>query len=65
MVMKYAICNEGFHCKLDDLHIHFLYIKCGQTHCLKEIHIPTMDLPDGFSFKSAKFVIKGTCPKCK
>lgn len=62
--VKYALCDENCTCHLGDLHVHFLCVKCGQTHCLKDMPIPKMDLPDGFSFKSANFVVKGTCPRC-
>lgn len=62
--VKYALCDEGCTCEPDDLHIHFLCNKCGQTHCLKDMPLPKIDLPDNFSFESANFVVKGTCPKC-
>jgi Fur family ferric uptake transcriptional regulator len=63
--VKYALCDDDCTCNLDDLHIHFLCNKCGQTHCLKNMPVPQMDLPKGFTFESANFVIKGTCPNCK
>ncbi len=63
--VKYALCKDGCACNPADLHVHFLCNKCGQTHCLKDLQIPKMDLPNGFSFKSANFVIKGTCFNCK
>ena len=63
--VRYALCDDNCTCNLDDLHVHFLCNKCGQTHCLKELPIPTIDLPKGFDFESANFVIKGTCSNCK
>lgn len=63
--VRYALCDDDCTCKLDDLHIHFLCNKCRQTHCLKNMPVPQMDLPKGFTFESANFVIKGTCPNCK
>jgi len=63
--VKYALCDDDCTCSLDDLHYHFLCTKCGQTHCLKNMPIPTVDLPEGFSFENANFVIKGTCPNCQ
>ena len=63
--VKYALCDEDCTCSLNDLHIHFLCTKCGQTLCMKNMPIPDLDLPEGFSFEGANFVIKGTCPNCK
>ena len=63
--VKYALCDDDCTCSLDDLHYHFLCTKCGQTHCLKNMPIPKVDLPEGFSFENANFVIKGTCPNCQ
>lgn len=63
--VKYALCDEDCTCKLGDLHIHFLCNKCGHTNCLKDMSVPKMDLPEGFSFESANFVVKGICSSCK
>lgn len=63
--VKYALCDDDCTCSLDDLHYHFLCTKCGQTHCLKNMPIPKVDLPEGFNFENANFVIKGTCPNCQ
>ena len=63
--VRYALCDDDCTCKLNDLHIHFLCNKCGQTHCMKNMPVPQMDLPKGFSFESANFVIKGICPNCQ
>jgi Fur family ferric uptake transcriptional regulator len=46
--VKYALCDDACTCNLDDLHIHFLCNKCGQTHCLKEITVPKLEMPTGF-----------------
>ena len=63
--IKYALCDDDCTCNLEDLHIHFLCNNCGQTHCLKNIPIPVLDMPDGFDLQSANFVVKGTCPNCR
>jgi Fur family ferric uptake transcriptional regulator len=63
--VKYALCDEGCTCAPDDLHVHFLCNKCGQTHCLRDMPVPKMELPKDFSFESANFVVKGTCSNCK
>ncbi len=62
---KYALCDEDCTCKPDDLHIHFLCNKCGQTQCLKDMPVPKINLPKDFLFESANFVIKGICSNCK
>ena len=63
--IKYALCDDDCTCNLEDLHIHFLCIKCGQTHCLNDIAIPALDMPQGFDLETANFVVKGTCPNCR
>nr|WP_321407082.1 transcriptional repressor [uncultured Carboxylicivirga sp.] len=63
--IKYGLCGEGCTCAPDDLHVHFLCNKCGQTHCWLDMPVPQMDLPQGFTFESANFVVKGICPDCK
>jgi len=63
--VKYALCEEGCTCLPNDLHVHFLCNNCGQTHCLRDMPVPKMELPDGFSFESANFVVKGICSNCK
>ena len=62
--VKYALCDDDCTCSLDDLHIHFLCIKCGRTRCMKNMPVPKMKLPEGFSFEGANFVVKGICPDC-
>lgn len=63
--VKYALCDEDCNCEPDDLHIHFLCNKCGQTYCLSNLPMPKVDLPEGFSLESANFVIKGICASCE
>nr|WP_321376950.1 transcriptional repressor [uncultured Bacteroides sp.] len=62
--VKYALCEKDCTCELKDLHLHFLCTKCGRTFCLKDIPIPSFQLPDNFVFETANFVIKGVCPHC-
>ena len=62
--VKYALCEDTCTCKPEELHVHFLCQKCGQTYCFKDIPVPQPQLPDGFNFENANFVIKGTCSKC-
>ena len=62
--IKYALCDEGCTCRGEDLHVHFLCIKCTQTFCLRHIPIPLINLPDSFNFTEANFVVKGVCSDC-
>lgn len=64
-VMKYELCSRKGHCDHGDAHIHFYCESCKQTFCFKALHIPEMPLPDGFTFNSINYMIKGECPKCK
>ena len=63
--VKYALCDDDCTCKPTDLHIHFLCRLCEQTHCLKDTPVPKLELPKGFYFESANFVVKGICINCR
>ena len=63
--IKFALCDEECTCNLDDLHIHFICNKCGQTLCMKNIPVPKVDLPNGFSIESVNFVAQGICSNCQ
>ena len=53
-------CN----CDIDDLHVHFYCTNCHRTYCLRNIHIPTVSLPQHFTAESINYVIKGLCDHC-
>lgn len=62
--LKYAACNHDCDCEVDDLHTHFYCESCHRTFCFKQIHIPQVILPEGFSMNSINYVIKGLCCDC-
>ncbi|MGF1672010.1 MAG: Fur family transcriptional regulator [Balneolaceae bacterium] len=63
--VKYALCAESCNCSYTDhLHVHFSCNTCLKTFCLHDIHIPDVDLPDGFVPVDANVVIKGICKSC-
>ena len=63
-VLKYEICSGEEECTIDDMHIHFYCESCHQTFCFKTIHVPTVELPEGFVMHSINYMVKGICPKC-
>ncbi len=62
--VKYEICEGEDECTLDDMHIHFYCTVCHKTFCFKSIHIPPVDLPEGFSIESVNYMVKGVCKSC-
>lgn len=62
--VKYALCEEGCECELQDQHIHFHCVKCGETYCLTQSKIPPTQIPSGFKASSASIVYKGACANC-
>lgn len=62
---KYALCRDTCDCEPDDLHVHFLCVKCEQTFCLNEISVPSINLPARFSLESVNMVVKGVCANCR
>jgi len=63
--LKYNVCGDDCDCGVEDEHTHFYCERCHRTFCLKRIHVPVVELPDGFELSSINYVIKGLCPECK
>lgn len=63
-MVKYEVCGGGDVCTLDDMHVHFYCERCHRTFCFKNMHIPEVELPEGFSMDSVNFMVKGLCPAC-
>ncbi|MCH5328324.1 MAG: transcriptional repressor [Coprobacter sp.] len=61
---KYEICTSGNSCPIQNRHIHFFCEKCRQTVCLDNIHIPVVQLPQGYVMESVNYTVKGICPSC-
>ncbi|MDY6205718.1 MAG: transcriptional repressor [Prevotella sp.] len=62
--LKYAICDDDCEETIDDEHTHFYCEQCQRTYCLKQIHVPVVDLPSGFRLRHINYVLKGLCPQC-
>jgi len=68
--VRYEICHSHHHHddddddNDDDLHPHFYCEICRQTFCLHEIHLPHIDVPDGFEVRTVNCVVKGVCKEC-
>ncbi|MGB0839621.1 MAG: Fur family transcriptional regulator [Chitinophagales bacterium] len=65
-VTRYALCKDS--CtehQHDDDHIHFKCVRCDNIQCIKSVTIPTVQLPTGFTFLSANFLIQGICQSCQ
>ncbi len=64
--IKYALCKdecaEGHH---HDNHVHFICDHCGTTTCIDEIHVPAIQLPQGYRASQISMVVNGACVKCK
>ena len=62
--LKYAVCSNERNCSVDEQHTHFYCEHCHRTFCLKSIHVPVVQLPEGFSVQQINYVIKGLCAEC-
>lgn len=62
--VKYALCKESCQCHPEELHVHFLCLKCQHTFCLNDIPIPFIKLPVNFSIENINMVVKGVCTNC-
>ncbi|MGW9686743.1 Fur family transcriptional regulator [Flagellimonas sp. 2504JD1-5] len=64
-VANYALCEENCNCVPGkDLHLHFHCTKCGETLCLTNHKIPTINLPNGYMPENMNLLVKGRCPSC-
>lgn len=63
-VQKYEICHGKDCCDCDEMHIHFHCEECGETFCFESIHVPMIEIPDGFEMSTVNYVVKGLCPIC-
>ena len=56
---RYALCAEGHH-----HHVHFQCAHCDETTCLEDVHIPAVELPEGFLLKESNFLVTCLCNRC-
>ena len=63
--VRYELCHSHHgHDDDDDQHVHFYCERCHRTFCLTHIHVPVVNLPDGFTLHNINYVLKGLCPEC-
>lgn len=62
--MKYSLCAANCTCSGSASHVHFSCHICNKTYCLTNIAIPKLNLPAGFEYEDANFVLKGICKNC-
>ena len=54
-------CGENHH---HDEHLHFNCINCNNVYCLDDMHLPAINLPNGFRPDGFTLYATGLCPKC-
>jgi Fur family ferric uptake transcriptional regulator len=63
--IRYALCKDdcsgGQH---RDDHVHFICNSCGNTVCLKEVTVPVIKLPRGYSADQVEMLVSGICKSC-
>lgn len=62
--LKYELCHSGTHHTISDQHVHFYCERCKETYCFKDVSVPLVNIPEGFSPHAINYMIKGICPKC-
>jgi Fur family ferric uptake transcriptional regulator len=60
---KYALCLHDVHTH-DHEHVHFKCLKCGQTNCIEEVSLPSIQLPKGYIANEMNLLVQGTCKNC-
>lgn len=64
-LLNYELCEHHGPCKHDENHIHFYCESCQRSFCLEDVHVPDVQLPEGFEAHAMSFVVKGVCAECK
>lgn len=62
--LKYELCTNLGHHDIHDHHVHFYCERCKETFCFKEVHVPVIEMPEGFRAHAVNYMLKGICPKC-
>ena len=62
--LKYEVCSSECNCTVNDMHTHFYCERCHRTFCFKNIQIPVIPLPEGFTMQSINYMVKGICSNC-
>lgn len=62
--VRYELCHSHHEDHDDDLHVHFLCVKCHKTYCLDHTPIPSVEAPEGYRVQEASYLLKGICPQC-
>lgn len=64
--MKYALCSPECHGGEEHRHdhVHFKCVQCGQTLCLDQVPIPTVQLPQGYHLQEVNMLLEGVCESC-
>ena len=62
--LKYAVCEDCCQCTVEDQHTHFYCERCHKTFCIRSIHVPVVQLPEGFVPNGINYVVKGLCAEC-
>ncbi len=64
--VQYALCKSA--CSEHDHHDHHVHFKCeecGNTLCLEDTDIPSIQLPNGYAIRNVAVVVSGVCKECK
>ncbi|MBS7567076.1 transcriptional repressor [Mucilaginibacter sp. Bleaf8] len=62
---NYAICSSQ--CSVHehhDEHFHFNCTNCDKVYCLNDLHLPAIQIPQGFVTSSVSLSITGVCKNC-
>lgn len=63
--VKYALCKDHCHDSLHSHeHVHFKCNECGQTNCIEDAVIPTVNLPLGYQAMEKNLLVQGICANC-
>lgn len=63
-IVKYELCHGDAHHTMNDMHVHFYCEGCNEVFCFENLHVPEVDLPDGFAATSVNYMLKGLCARC-
>jgi Fur family ferric uptake transcriptional regulator len=63
-IVKFGLSCDGQKHVHRNEHAHFYCEKCHAVICLKQVRIPALSLPSGYTLSDSDIIIKGACEKC-
>lgn len=63
--VKYCVCDCCPDHSHHRHHVHITCTRCQKTFCLKDVSVPSVNLPKDFEVEEICYLVKGICAQCR